>query len=172
MKKGLALLTVTALLAGLLAGCGDKTGETERTPEEWTQLYTSAITDARDTEENDAYPVLSSPEDDLADMTLQTLGLTEEDMTAYAISVSLMNVQAYAVAAIQPAEGKTQAVTSALQTYIDQTKASFEFYLPGPFEVASNARLETLSDGTVLLVMCEEQDTVFDTISAAITAES
>ena len=39
-------------------------------------------------------------------------------MTAYAISVSLMNVQAYAVAAIQPAEGKTQAVTSALQTYI------------------------------------------------------
>lgn len=66
--------------------------------------------------------------------------------------------------------GRAEAVTSALQTYVDNTKASFEFYLPGPFEVASNARLETLSDGTVLLVMCEDQDTVFDAISSAITA--
>ena len=170
MKRVMTLLTAAALLAGLLAGCGSGSGETERTPEEWTQLYSTAITDARDEETNEAYSILTSSDDDLFDLILQTLGLTEEDMTAYAISMSLMNVQAYAVVAILPAEGKTETVTSALQAYIDHTKASFEFYLPGPFEVASNARLETLSDGTVLLVMCEDQDTVFDAISSAITA--
>ena len=36
------------------------------------------------------------------------------------------------------------------------------------YEVASNAKLETLEDGTVLMVMCENQDTVFDAIAAAI----
>ena len=170
MKRVMTLLTAAAMLAGLLAGCGNGGGETERTPEEWTQLYSAAITDARDEETNTAYSILTSSDDDQFDLILQTLGLTEEDMTAYAISMSLMNVQAYAVAAILPAEGKTETVTNALQTYIDNTKASFEFYLPGPFEVASNARLETLSDGTVLLVMCEDQDTVFDASSSAITA--
>ncbi len=34
--------------------------------------------------------------------------------------------------------------------------------------MAESARLETLSDGTVLMVMCQDQDTVFDAISKAI----
>ena len=36
--------------------------------------------------------------------------------------------------------------------------------------MASSARLETLEDGTVLLVMCQDQDAVFDKIRDAILA--
>ena len=71
-------------------------------------------------------------------------------------------------AAVMPAEGKADAVTEALQGYIDNQKASFEQYLVDQYEVANSAKLATLADGTVLMVMCEDQDTVFDAISAAI----
>lgn len=170
MKRIIALALSAVLMVGLLAGCGG-TAAKEHTPEELTQLYTDAITNARDEETNTYFPILNSSEGQDFEMVMTTLGLTEADLTAYAISVSLMNVSAYAIAAVMPAEGREEAVTQALQTYIDNTKSSFEFYLPGPFEVASNARLETLSDGTVLMVMCDGQDTVFDAISTAITAE-
>ena len=36
--------------------------------------------------------------------------------------------------------------------------------------MAENARLETLEDGTILLVMCQDQDTVFDAIADATQA--
>ena len=36
------------------------------------------------------------------------------------------------------------------------------------YAVADSARLETLKDGTVLMVMCEGSDGVFDQIRAAI----
>ena len=170
MKRTIALILSAVLMAGLLAGCGG-TAAKKRTPEELTQLYTQAITDARDEETNQYNPVLNSSESQDFEMVMGVLGLTEADMTAYAVSISLMNVKAYGIAAIMPAEGREEAVTQALQTYIDNTRSSFEFYLPGPFEVASNARLETLTDGTVLMVMCEDQDTVFNAISAVITAE-
>ena len=101
---------------------------------------------------------------------LENLGLLVEDMKAFAVSSSVMNVQAYGIAAVMPAEGKAETVTSALQSYIDAQKASFEQYLADQYEVASSAKLETLEDGTILMVMCEDQDTVFDAISSAILA--
>ena len=82
--------------------------------------------------------------------------------------MSMMNVKAYGIAAVMPAEGKEEAVTEALQGYIDRQQQSFETYLADQYEVAKNARLETLEDGTVLMVMCEDQDTIFDGISSSI----
>ena len=49
-------------------------------------------------------------------------------------------------------------------------KQSFEQYLADQYDIASNARLETLEDGTVLLVMCQDQDAVFDAIRDTILA--
>ena len=155
---------------GLLTGCGGDSAQ-QRTPEELTQLYTQAITNARDEEMNRYNPVVNSPEGQDFELIMTTLGLKQEDLTAYAVSISLMNVSAYGIAAVMPVAGREEAVIQALQTYIDQTKSSFEFYLPGPFEVASNARLERLTDGTVLMVMCEDQNTVFNAVSSAITAQ-
>ena len=82
----------------------------------------------------------------------------------------MMNVKAYGIAAVMPAEGKEEAVKEGLQGFIDRQKSSFETYLADQYAVAESARLETLEDGTVLMVMCEDQDTVFDGIRAAIEA--
>lgn len=167
MKRILTAALALALV--VLAGCSSQqTAGTERTPEELTQLYADAITE-NGGEMVEYNPVISQvSEDDMSAMLLETMGLKQDDMTAFGVSASLMNVQAYGIAAVMPAEGKEEAVTQSLQGYIDQQKSSFENYLADQYEVAGNARLETLSDGTVLMVMCSDQDTVFDAIKTDI----
>lgn len=166
MKRSTA---IALLLTLLLTGCTGKQDEEKTlTPEERTQLYETAITSARDEEINQANPPLTSTEEDGADMVFSLLGVSPDDMSAYALSVSLMNIRAYAVAAIYPAAGKEDVVLEGLRAFVDNQKAAFELYLADQYEIAVNARLETLEDGTVLLVMCEGQDAVFDAISDAI----
>ena len=171
MKKASFLLLLTfALAAGVLSGCGAETQENPMTPEERTQLYRTAIESARDQDTNDAYGIVTSPEDDLAEIVFEMLGVEEGDMSAYALSVSPMNVKAYAVAAIYPAAGKEDAVQEGLDAFVENRKASFEQYLMDQYDIADSARLETLDDGTVLLVMCPDQDAVFDAIRTSIEA--
>jgi hypothetical protein len=169
-KKYLSILLLALLAAGLLAGCGQKDSDTSLTPEARTQLYQTAIENARDEDTNAAYGIVTSAEDDTAELIFQILGVTAEDMSAYALSVSPMNVKAYGIAAIYPAAGKEDAVKDALQAFVDNQKASFNQYLVDQYEIADSARLETLDDGTILLVMCPQQDTVFDAIRDAIEA--
>lgn len=170
MKRVWTLCLSLILMAALLAGCGgtDQTAGSGKTPEELTQAYTDAITQ-NGGEMVEYNPVVTEVrEDDGSAMILEVLGLKQEDMTAFAASVSLMNVKAYGIAAVMPAEGKAETVTAGLQSFIDLQKSSFEQYLPDQFEVAKNARLETLADGTVLMVMCEDQDAVFEGICTAL----
>ncbi len=169
MKKILTLALALALTVTALAGCSGKSGS-DKTAEKLTELYSSAITD-NGGEMVEYNPVFTEvKEDDMSAIILENLGLLVEDMKAFAVSSSVMNVQAYGIAAVMPAEGKAETVTSALQSYIDAQKASFEQYLADQYEVASSAKLETLEDGTILMVMCEDQDAVFDAISSAILA--
>lgn len=170
MKKILAFALTLALSLTVLAGCSNGGSKTsDKTPEELTQTYSDAIT-ANGGEMVEYNPVITevSEEEPLSSVALENMGLTQEDMTAFAISTSMMNVKAYGIAAVMPAEGKEEAVTEALQGYIDRQQQSFETYLADQYEVAKNARLETLEDGTVLMVMCEDQDTIFDGISSSI----
>lgn len=169
MKKILAFALTLALSLTVLAGCSSGTKASDKTPEELTQLYTDALT-ANGGEMVEYNPVVSevSEEDPLSGVILESLGLTQEDMTAFAISMSMMNVKAYGIAAIMPAEGKEETVAQALQGYIDRQQQNFETYLADQYEVAKNAHLETLEDGTVLMVMCEGQDAVFEGISSSI----
>ena len=173
MKKILTFALVLALSLTVLAGCSGNSAQTsDKTPEELTQLYSDAITQNGGEMAEVNPPITEVSEDDpMSSMILETMGLTQEDMSAFAISISMMNVKAYGIAAVMPAEGKEEAVTQALQSYIDRQQQSFETYLVDQYEVAKNARLETLKDGTVLMVMCEDQDTVFDAISSAIQGE-
>lgn len=124
----------------------------------------------RSEEDNEYNSILSSADDDTADMTFQLLGVTTEDMESFAISVSLMNVKAYGIAVIKPAQDSEDTVKEGLQGFIDQQQQNFQMYLPDQYEVAKNARLETLEDGTVVMVMCEDQDTVFDSIIDSLQA--
>lgn len=137
---------------------------------DWAKLYSSAITN-NGGEMVTYNPVFTKVQDgDLSGMIVETMGLNTGDMAAFGISASAMNVKAYGIAAVKPAAGKEAAVKQALQSYIDKTQSNFKEYLADQYEVACNARLEVLSDGTVLMVMCEDQDTVFNAISAAILA--
>ena len=161
MKKILTLVLALALSITALSGCGSKPAA-DKTPEELAELYSSAIMEngGEMAEYNPAFT--QAKEDDGSAMVLENMGLNTEDMAAFGISASLMNIKAF-----MPAEGKEAAVMEALQGYIDRTKSSFEMYLADQYEVAENARLETLEDGTILLVMCQDQDTVFDAIADA-----
>ena len=169
MKKMIALLAAALTLTAVLTACGQK--QESRTPEELTQVYADAITE-NGGEMVEYNPVISKvdSEDPVSAMILESMGLKEEDMTAFGVSGSMMNVKAYGIAAVMPAEGKEEAVKEGMQGFIDRQKSSFETYLADQYAVAESARLETLEDGTVLMVMCEDQDTVFDGIRAAIEA--
>ena len=176
MKKTrvLALLLCAALCLGL-AACGQKEKTpAAKTPEELTAAYVEAITAARDDELNGFFPVMTKGGD--ADpvneeMTFALLGFTPEDAEAYGVSMSLMNVSAYAIVAVKPAEGKEDTVQEGLENYMEAQKGSFQFYLEDQYEIASEAKLETLDDGTILLVMCEGQDAIFDSIKTALSGQ-
>lgn len=164
MKRFFSLILLPILL---LAGCSSAP-ESQLTAQERTELYRSAIRNARDQDANDAFPIITSAEDDTASFLLELMGLSAEDMSAFAISASAMNVKAYGIAAVYPAEGKDEAVKDALEGFVDRQKQNFEQYLADQYDIANNARLETLEDGTILLVMCEGQDAVFTAIRSAI----
>lgn len=173
MKRILTLTLSALLLFSALAGCsngGGQESQAVKTPEEYTAAYQSAIEGARDAEMNEAVPVITSTDDQMADLILPMLGITEENAAAFAVAVSPMNIRAYGIAAVFPAEGKSKEVQEGLQGFIDQQKQSFEQYLADQYDIASAARLETLDDGTILLVMCEDQDTVFDAIQETLGA--
>lgn len=166
MKKIGSLLALVLCIA-VLAGCGAK--NSSRTPEEQTQIYSQAITQyGGEMVENNPVITQFDSENAAEAMILESLGLKKEDVTAFGASSSMMNVKAYGIAAVMPAEGKEEAVKEGLQGFIDRQQTNFEFYLPDQYAVAQGARLETLKDGTVLMVMCENGDEVFDSIREAI----
>ena len=171
MKKMFALALAAVMSLSVLSGCASKPAESApaaKTPEELTTLYAEAIT-ANGGEMVEYNPVISeAKEEDGSAFLLEMLGLSAEDMTAFGISTSMMNVKAYGIAAIMPAEGKEETIKEALQAFIDLQKMNFEFYLVDQFEVAENAKLETLEDGTVLMVMAENGDAIYEAISTAI----
>lgn len=173
MKRILPLLLILALtLSACTSTKAPDKGEA-LSPEDWATAYTAAIQSARDDELNEYFPVTTQvtgfSDDFTEEMTLTMLGFSKADAECYAISMSLMNVSAYAIAAVRPAEGKEETVKTGLENYIDAQKSSFEHYLEDQHEIAASARLEKMDDGTLLLVMCEGQDEVFNTIKTAVT---
>lgn len=143
-------------------------------PEDSSEPETSspladAITSARGDEENEAYPV-QSDKDAIESMYYDVLGFTADDVTELAMSVSLINVKAYGIVIAKPAEGCEETVKAGLQGFIDTQCANFETYLADQYEIAKNAKLETLDDGTIVMVMCENADAVYEAIVAALAA--
>lgn len=150
--------------------------------------YTAAIVASRDQETNDSLPVLgakagesavytylpSSMENDpeaaaqMADMVMQTLTLTPDQLQQYAFSISLINVKAYGMGVFMPAEGQTEAVKAALEDFVVNQQKSFENYLADQYEIAKQAKVEVLPTGEVVLVMCENSSEAFSTIEAAL----
>ena len=186
MKKFLIAAALASLALFSLAACGGKDASSAAEPKDYSQI----IHDARTDEENENLMILTGKgdgsftaadgpagemtEEDLKaqadNFILPMLGLQDGDYEEFSASVSLLNVRSYGVAIVKPAEGKTETVQEALENYVTSQQMSMENYLADQYEIAGAARLETLSDGTVLMVMCSDQDTVFDAIKAAIEA--
>ena len=159
MKQRILFPLLLSLL--LLTACGSAPAAAEYSPED----LSAAIEAARDAEENQAIPVLTSFEDDYI---FSLLGLTEADVSVCAVAVSPMNVRAYGIALVVPADGKAEAVQAGLQGFIDLQQQNFEHYLPDQYDIAKRAVLETLPGGAVLLVMCEDSDGVAERIRTAL----
>lgn len=138
------------------------------TAEERTQLYADAINNCG-AELVEYNPPVTSGDEDMSELVFQLLDVAEEDMEAYAISLSAMNVQAYTIALILPAEDKAETVLERISAYVERQQQSFEFYLADQYEIAKNAKVETLEDGTILLVMAENTDEVYSAITEALT---
>ena len=183
MKRIVSLFAAAALCLGLAAcGAGASASGSAAQPKD----YPAILQAARSQELNDSYVVFHLKDgaytasgayagelsaEDIAmqgEMCLQMLGLTAEDVTEAVYSVSLMNVQSYGVAIVKPAEGKAQAVTDGLQTFIDGQKAAQENYLADQYAIAKAAKLETVPSGEVVLVMSEGQDEAFRSIKDAL----
>lgn len=175
IKRIIAAAAALALCLGL-AACGSAAGSGE------PKVYAAILTAARPAEDNEnqvifqlkdgAYTATGAYADELSAediasqgaMCLQMLGLAEEDVAEAAFSVSLMNVQSYGLAIVKPADGREAAVTEGLQVFIDSQKAAQENYLADQYAIAKAARLDTVKSGEVVLVMCENQDTVFSAV--------
>ena len=147
----------------------DEPGTAPETEAPATSALADAITSSRTDEENEAYPVFSDKAA-IEDAYYQVVGFTAADVDEIAMSVSLINVKAYGIVIAKPAEGCTDTVKAGLQAFIDTQCNNFETYLADQYEIAKNAKLETLDDGTIVLVMCANADAVYDAIVAALAA--
>lgn len=134
-----------------------------------TSALADAITSARTDEENEAYPVFSDKAA-IEDAYYQVVGFTAADVDEIAMSVSLINIKAYGIVIAKPAEGCADTVKAGLQAFIDTQCNNFETYLADQYEIAKNAKLETLDDGTIVMVMCANADAVYDAIVASLAA--
>ena len=158
--KRILLSIILAVLT--LAGCSSTASPVvTRTAED----FSLAIQNARDAELNEAIPVVTSFEDEYISTLL---GISGDDVDSCAIAVSAMNIKAYGIALVRPIDGKEEDVRGGLLRFIDMQKQNFERYLEDQYHIAESAKLDQLSDGTFLLVMCENSDHVFDAIKASL----
>ena len=97
------------------------------------QRYAYAIRDARPAEDNEyseiacgdagGEPMLAVNPNDMSaedaassiQMMLDTMGTDPATLDAYAFSMSMMNVRAYAIGVFKPAEGQAEAVQAAVE---------------------------------------------------------
>lgn len=181
---------IASLLAGLallaLVGCGASgSGSTASTPKDYTQI----LHDARSDEDNEYEMIFTKKDgkftaqygysaeyesdqlsDEIENMMMPLLDLEDGMYDDFAASVSGMMVKVYGVAIVKPAEGRTQDVVDAMDAYVQSQQQAMERYLEDQYEIALAARVGTVPTGEVVMVCCEDSDTVFENIKKALAA--
>ena len=181
---------IAALLAGLtlfaLVGCSAGSKADSAAPKDYSQI----LHDARTNEENEYDMIFTKGEDgkftaidgysaeyeagqlddEVRSILLPLLNLEDDMYTDLAASISAMMVRSYAVAIVKPADGKTQDVVDAMDAYVQSQQKSMEHYLEDQYQIASAARVATVPTGEVVMVCCEDSDTVFENIKKALAA--
>lgn len=181
---------IAALLAGLtlfaLVGCSAGSKAEPSTPKDYSQI----LHDARTDEDNEYDMIFTKDEDgkftaidgysaeyeagqlddEVRSILLPLLNLEDDMYTDLAASISAMMVRSYAVAIVKPAEGKTDAVKSALEAYVTSEQQSMEHYLEDQYQIAKAATVTVAPTGEVILVCAENHDTLLDNIEKALAA--
>mgnify|MGYP000118721279 CR=1 FL=1 len=181
---------IAALLAGLtlfaLVGCSAGSKADSAAPKDYSQI----LHDARSAEDNEYYMIFTKGadgkytaqygyskdyeadqlNDEIANMMMPMLNLEDGMAEDFAASLSTMMVQSYGLAIVKPAEGRTQDVVDALNAYVESEQQSMEHYLEDEYQIAKNAKVETLPSGEVVLVCCEDSDTVLANLKKALAA--
>lgn len=128
-----------------------------------TSSLTEIIANNRDKELNDSIGIVDSNDDQDAEITFTMLGIEEKDLSEYAISLSPMNIKAYCVAIVKPAEGKKDIIKEAFKTYKSSQKDVFEQYLQDQYKIAEEAVITEVGDYLVF-AMCEDSSTFRDNV--------
>lgn len=181
---------IASLLAGLcllaLVGCSAGSKADSATPKDYSQI----IHDARTDEDNEYDMIFTKGEngkftaidgysaeyeagqldDEVRSILLPLLNLEDDMYTDLAASISAMMVRSYAVAIVKPAEGKTDAVKSALEAYVTSEQQSMEHYLEDQYQIAKAATVTVAPTGEVILVCAENHDTLLTNIEKALAA--
>ena len=181
---------IASLLAGLcllaLVGCSAGSKADSSAPKDYSQI----IHDARSDEDNEYDMIFTKGEDgkftaidgysaeyeagqlddEVRSILLPLLNLEDDMYTDLAASISAMMVRSYAVAIVKPAEGKTDAVKSALEAYVTSEQQSMEHYLEDQYQIAKAATVTVAPTGEVILVCAENHDTLLDNIEKALAA--
>ena len=181
---------IASLLAGLcllaLVGCSAGSKADSATPKDYSQI----IHDARTDEDNEYDMIFTKGEDgkftaidgysaeyeagqlddEVRSILLPLLNLEDDMYTDLAASISAMMVRSYAVAIVKPAEGKADAVKSALEAYVTSEQQSMEHYLEDQYQIAKAATVTVAPTGEVILVCAENHDTLLDNIEKALAA--
>lgn len=181
---------IAALLAGLtlfaLVGCSASSKADSAAPKDYSQI----LHDARTDEDNEYDMIFTKGEDgkftaidgysaeyeagqlddEVRSILLPLLNLEDDMYTDLAASISAMMVRSYAVAIVKPAEGKTDAVKSALEAYVTSEQQSMEHYLEDQYQIAKAATVTVAPTGEVILVCAENHDTLLANIEKALAA--
>lgn len=181
---------IAALLAGLtlfaLVGCSVGSKADSAVPKDYSQI----LHDARTDEDNEYDMIFTKGEDgkftaidgysaeyeagqlddEVRSILLPLLNLEDDMYTDLAASISAMMVRSYAVAIVKPAEGKTDAVKSALEAYVTSEQQSMEHYLEDQYQIAKAATVTVAPTGEVILVCAENHDTLLTNIEKALAA--
>ena len=156
MKKIICLLLALTLS---LTACGQPAAPS-------TQDYAQVIRD--NASEGSIGIVTSAQEDEFG--LLELYGLDPDQMERFAVSISPVNLTAYAVMIVLPTGDGAADVDKALQGFIQKQTDAFRDYLPDQYAIAQEAKLVTRPGGERILVMCQDADQILQKIQKALDA--
>lgn len=125
------------------------------------------ISNNRNAELNSTVGIVDSNDDQGAEITFEMLGIDEKDMSEYAISLSPMNINAYCVAIVKPADGKKDVIKEAFETYKSSQEEAFEQYLQEQYKIAQDVVITEVGD-YIVFAMCEDSTTFRDNVVSAL----
>ena len=145
----------------------DNEKEDENKDDESKNELSQIISDNRDKDYNDSVDIVDSIDDQEAEITFTMLGIDEKDLDEYAISLSPVNIKAYCVAIVKPAQGKKDVIKEAFETYKSSQEDVFEQYLQDQYKIAQEAVLTEVGD-YIVFAMCEDSSTFRDNVVKAL----